>query len=929
MNSKTDPRASLTRTLGRCAALLGIALLAPQAWGSVPTQGQGSPIELDPPDEWLASFGDQTSGDVSRGATTTLAVWQDARRGGASGSLNDIYGQIVGDDGSVAFEASLVIADDEQREAFTPAAAWNGTHHLVAWTDRPGVGTGSGASRIRARRVDAAGTVVDSTGFTVTTDSSAVFPDVASDGSGYLVAFMRGSAPVGLPGGGSIQAVRVDGAGNALDPTPIQVSTPGSNTSVFRPKVSYANGVYFVVWEQDRAIRGARVLPDGTSLDPGGVLISDAAFPDSRFPRIATDGTDFLVTWLRFFGVQGSELWSSTVATAPLAVSPDRQLTALTSHGSAGRARAAHSGTRYQVHYDRLEPNALSTNDVVGFELDSSGVPLSGLFPVPTADIFPVAAQQGADERVQGVAATGQGFLSIWTDGEEGGGFLGVGIHGARLLPGGQVLEPDGAVLSVSAPWQLAPTIAAGSQRVFVAWEEWRQGPANDWQADLYLSSATQLGQGLNQPTVRVSDGVTPVRKPAMVNGGDLALVAWEGRGTPSSIQFARIGEAGQVLDPGGQTLATALPTGTLTRPRVAFATDRWLVVWHNDFGPSAEVGLIGAVVGLDGTTLAGPMTLAGESFVGSTNFDVASDGSEFVLLYKVDDQVRLLKLSDLGVAQGAVTVTSTPWIAPNMRVVDDGQGWIAAWATGLGARDIDAARIAYTGQILEPPQNVVSGIRGFNDMVMVGGNAQLLSFVELPDGLPEGIRRTELVPEGLAAQPQESVLAIDLERLYTDFAGSAGVEGELLVAHSTWLEGNTSGALSNAPRIQASAVPTGAPGAAVEILLGSGVNPNEFSASGLPVLGTTWMLTVDTFSTGSVLTALYASATGTTQLALPFGELLLQEPILLLASGLRDYALAIPSDPNLAGATLPIQAAGLGLNGGVLFNGLEATLGF
>jgi len=65
------------------------------------------------------------------------------------------------------------------------------------------------------------------------------------------------------------------------------------------PCVAFANNQYYVFWADDRlypryALYGARVNQAGVVLDPNGKFL----FADSVFnPRVAYDGTNFLVVW--------------------------------------------------------------------------------------------------------------------------------------------------------------------------------------------------------------------------------------------------------------------------------------------------------------------------------------------------------------------------------------------------------------------------------------------------------------------------------------------------------------------------------------------------------------------------------------------------------------------------------------------------------
>ncbi|MBI3182652.1 MAG: OmpA family protein [Myxococcales bacterium] len=239
--------------------------------------------------------GHQLLPSVAFNGTDFLVVWQDNR----SGVDRDIYGQRVSAAGTLVGTAIAVsTASDDQR---TPSVASDGTGWFVAWEDdRTVLFT---ATDVYGARVSATGTVLDATGVALSSNvASQLLPSVAFDATNYLVVWTD-SRNLGTTDF-DVYGTRVSAGGSVLNAAGIPISQ-ASNAQV-NATVSFGGGNYLVVWADCRNdvptcatnadIYGARVSPAGTVLDAAGRTISTAA-GNQLFPKGAYDGRNFVVAW--------------------------------------------------------------------------------------------------------------------------------------------------------------------------------------------------------------------------------------------------------------------------------------------------------------------------------------------------------------------------------------------------------------------------------------------------------------------------------------------------------------------------------------------------------------------------------------------------------------------------------------------------------
>lgn len=252
--------------------------------------GLGSPL----PEAWpirqgfilstTANTQDQPA--IAFDGTNHLVAWTDRRNGGA-----DIFATRVNASGQALDPGGIAVSTAAGDQA-SPTIAFDGANYLVAWEDSRG-----DTSDIYGTRVTTGGAVVDTGGLGLgTTTGTERLPSISFDGTRYLVAWQVEPAAAAAT---DIAGTRVDTAGAILDPTPIAISNAAD--SQLAPAVAYDGSAFLVAWTDLRdpsyaQIRVTAVQGTGAVTDPDGVLIPGAAHPQDRV-AIASDGTASLVVW--------------------------------------------------------------------------------------------------------------------------------------------------------------------------------------------------------------------------------------------------------------------------------------------------------------------------------------------------------------------------------------------------------------------------------------------------------------------------------------------------------------------------------------------------------------------------------------------------------------------------------------------------------
>lgn len=349
--------------------------MAHRAWGSIgralvaATLGLGCvgvPAEEAPAAAGVAVLSLTVSTEVAVDPTplyvqSRTVVGQPAIASGGAGQLAvwqdnraipGVYAARISAAGAVLDPANLLLV----QRGTSPVVASDGTGYLVAW-----LGT---SEQIYWSRVDASGAMLDPGGVARAGSLQGGTLALAFDGSRYVLAW---STPHGSPN--EIRVARIGRDGALLDPSGVVVSSGA--TARRSPVIASNAGGSLVAWEDLRdgplpRIYAARVTPAGVVGDPGGRVVSLAA-ANQTLPSVATDGTSFLVGWYALAGSGSRAPGPYAALVGPSGATLSIEALWPTQGTDTGRAptAVAFSGGRYLVTWTGWAPTVAAGRETI------------------------------------------------------------------------------------------------------------------------------------------------------------------------------------------------------------------------------------------------------------------------------------------------------------------------------------------------------------------------------------------------------------------------------------------------------------------------------------------------------------------------------------------------------------------------------------
>ena len=315
-------------------------------------------------------------------------------------------------------------------------------------------------------------------------------------------------------------------------------------------------------------------------------------------------------------------------------------------------------------------------------------------------------------------AFDGTNFLVVWADRRSG---VEYDIHGARVTPSGVVLDPTGVLLSGATGRQGEPTLAFDGTTYLVVWFDERDGVGD---SNIYGTRVDKTGAALDPAGIPICTASGGQRHPDLAFNGTDYLVLWldERTSVASDIYASRVSIAGTVLDTAG--IAVCTEADVQQRPGVVQDQTGFLTVWQDRRNGTdsdiygARLDGNGAVLDAGGVALVAanetqerPVVIKGQTDFLVTWHDTRSGGSDIYGARITSDPIAGIGLLD---GQGFVVSRGfNGQLTP--AIASDGAGFLVVWQDRRNGLDLDifGTRVDSTNGVLDPAGIPISTATG------------------------------------------------------------------------------------------------------------------------------------------------------------------------------------------------------------------------
>lgn len=458
------------------------------------------------------------------------------------------------------------------------------------------------------------------------------------------------------------------------------------------PRVASNGTDYLVVWvespsDENHDVHGARVTSAGVVSDAFGIDIA-VGEADQNSPDVASDGDDYFVVWHQVdadYDIRGRRI------TADGVISDAPGLAISTAAGSQLEPCLAWNGTEYLVAWHDYRSDA--GNDIYGARVSASGT-------VTETSGFPISTETN-DQIEASVASDGTDWFVAWTDWRTDP----PSIYGTPVTAAGGVSLSSGLEIA-SASVAQTPAVASNGTDYLVVWADFADSDSNVRGARV-SAAGTLLGASVLAISAQAEINES---MPSVASLGADYLVVWQDLRNDSvwSVYGARVTSAGAVSDASGFAVATG--DAAKHAPCVTSSGTNYFAVWTDELRDERDIDVIGARI-----TSAGSVSdSAGIVVSTGTNQQfgpsVASNGTDYLVAWEDsragDPDVYAVRVSTDGDVLDAsgISVSTATGAQTNPRVASDGADYLVVWQDRRSGTmdEVYATRVSALGTVSE-----------------------------------------------------------------------------------------------------------------------------------------------------------------------------------------------------------------------------------
>lgn len=623
---------------------------------------------------------DQLHPAVSFDGANYMVVWSDQRKEAVSSPIgSNIYATRVSELGGILDQGGIRLTSTQGFDDH-PDIAFDGTNHLVAWWN---------GTNVMAARVGKDGVKVDANPFVVWTGTAIAGPNVAYGGGTYAVVW-RASSDIWL--------ATVSPANAAVNT--FKLST--TNTADV-PTIAWGANSFLVTWSKNTGIVGMRVSASGQVQGAGEFTISSPAYSIVS-PSVASDGTNWLVTW-QAFPNGGSNLQIEAIRVGSSGGLLGSVFTASHSTSSEFHPEVVFTGSTYLIIWGDWRTSQTTGDDIYAVRVATNGT----VMDASDTKICDALGNQGSQNnllRDMGLACnTSNGTcFAVWKDSRT----TDLTIYGSTLNANGVPPDSSGILVSSGANEQQNPAVATDGTNYLIVWEDFRNSGGVFNLTDIYGVLLGPTGVPLMPAGLAITTQADEQHDVAVAWNGQTYYVAWADKRnnatTGYDIYGMRITASGSILDPGGKLISDAL--GDQVTPSITSNGTGFFVVWSDRRQPErhtygARIDASGNVLDTNGIQIG----VEHDQYVPH----VASNGSDYLVVWDdyqstaPNNRVYAIRLDAAGqkLDIDATWVNSMESYGRTPRVVWNGTHFVVIYN---GSTSQMAVRIASSGQILDKP---------------------------------------------------------------------------------------------------------------------------------------------------------------------------------------------------------------------------------